>query len=520
MARKPEGGMTAKQLGDGTTAFQLRFRAHGERERVTLHERRDCPCGCGGGWTPATVQVELANILARVQAGIWRRNDPARAAAGPAERCPSFHEYASMWLAAKRQGAYGDTAIDDTTHARLLWALRLYLLPFFAKHRLDDIDRDACMAFKAKLLADADDLRQAQAAGAKLKHRNGRRARPLSASSMRKIIDTLAQILDDAVEDDHIATNPARAKRMRIRVPRPARTFLEQDELALMLDAAARLDGPTSPPRPSTPAGKTAGRVAELAATGLRAKDIAARLGLAKATVSYHLARLDTPPAAAYVGRRAIVATLGYAGPRVSELVDLRIGQLRLHDPDGARFRILDAKTPTGIREVEISPDLVEVLVEHIDRLRRAGAPTGPDDYAFPNLRGGHMTRQRAAEIVHDVATEAGAAITTAGLPPLPNVTPHTLRRTYVSIALLASSFDIRWVMAQVGHADSSMTLDVYAQLQQREQREHGPAFDAKIRAARDRLPRTPAAANGTPNGTRSESEVPDHVPAEWSATS
>ena len=42
--------------------------------------------------------------------------------------------------------------------------------------------------------------------------------------------------------------------------------------------------------------------------------------------------------------------------------------------------------------------------------------------------------------------------------------------------------------MSQVGHADSKMTMDVYAQLQQRVDREHGRAFDALVRQARDRL--------------------------------
>jgi len=62
------------------------------------------------------------------------------------------------------------------------------------------------------------------------------------------------------------------------------------------------------------------------------------------------------------------------------------------------------------------------------------------------------------------------------------------LRRTYVSVALLANNFDVMWVMSQVGHADSKMTTDVYAQLQQRVRREHGKAFDALVRRARERL--------------------------------
>jgi integrase len=34
------------------------------------------------------------------------------------------------------------------------------------------------------------------------------------------------------------------------------------------------------------------------------------------------------------------------------------------------------------------------------------------------------------------------------------------MRRTYISIALLANNFDVLWVMKQVGHADLKMTLD------------------------------------------------------------
>jgi integrase len=64
------------------------------------------------------------------------------------------------------------------------------------------------------------------------------------------------------------------------------------------------------------------------------------------------------------------------------------------------------------------------------------------------------------------------------GLPALPN----TLRRTCISIALPANRFDVLWVMSQVGHADSKMTMDVYAQLQQRVDREHARAFGALLR--------------------------------------
>ena len=73
-----------------------------------------------------------------------------------------------------------------------------------------------------------------------------------------------------------------------------------------------------------------------------------------------------------------------------------------------------------------------------------------------------------------------------ARAPAPAGTTPHTLRRTYISIALLANGFDVKWVMSQVGHADSKMTLDVYAQLEQRADRTHGTSFDALIQRAED----------------------------------
>ncbi len=47
-----------------------------------------------------------------------------------------------------------------------------------------------------------------------------------------------------------------------------------------------------------------------------------------------------------------------------------------------------------------------------------------------------------------------------------------------------AANFDVKWVMSQVGAADSKMTLDVYAQREQRVQRNHGAGSDRLVRQA------------------------------------
>jgi hypothetical protein len=195
-------------------------------------------CGCGGGWDERAARTELGNLLARVRAGcLGAARTRARSANTTSGRA-SHPDLPRAWLRAKVDGVLGDTPIDGNTQADYRWRLSNHLLPFFAAYRLDQIDRQFCQAFKAQKLREAADLRAAIVAGADLRDRFGRRRRLLSASSIRKLIDTLAAVLDDAVEDEHIDRNPARRKRMRVRVPKPARTFLEMDELVALVDAA------------------------------------------------------------------------------------------------------------------------------------------------------------------------------------------------------------------------------------------------------------------------------------------
>jgi hypothetical protein len=111
-----------------------------------------------------------------------------------------------------------------------------------------------------------------------------------------------------------------------------------------------------------------------------------------------------------------------------------------------------------------------------------------PDDFVVQNTGHGQLTRQRVAKMIRQAAVKGDENRIAQGLPPLPAVTPHSPCRTYISIALLANRFDVKWVMSQVGHADSKMMLDVYAQFEQRIKREHGVRFDALVRSAEPQL--------------------------------
>lgn len=479
MARPASGTILTIALADNTRAFRLRFPAHGKRQEQVLHERPGCQCGCGGGWSEPAARTELGNILARVRVGVWQPPSPIEPPAP--QEIPTFHEYASGWLARKIDGATGDRPIAKNTSAHYRTALTKHLLPWFATYRLDEIDRRACLDFKAHKIREANELREALKAGADLRDKRNRRLVPLGSSQLRKIIGVLAMILDEAIEDELTDRNPARGKRMRIRVPKPARSFLELDELAALLDAAASQEK-----LPTFTAADLAGddphaMVARRFAAGQRPTDIAAELGLSKATIAFHATRLGASRPIGYIGRRAVIEILARGGVRASELSDLRWREIRLHDPDGARFQIRDAKTDAGVREVQMTPNLVEAIIDHRDRLQRAGKLTDPDDYVIPNRRGRRMDRHRIAEIVIESTAVANRQRAEQGLPALPRITPHSLRRTYISIALLANNFDVKWVMSQVGHADSKMTLDVYAQLAQRTRPDHGETFDQLV---------------------------------------
>jgi hypothetical protein len=65
------------------------------------------------------------------------------------------------------------------------------------------------------------------------------------------------------------------------------------------------------------------------------------------------------------------------------------------------------------------------------------------------------------SRILTPAVAKANEMLLERGLAAMGRVTPHTLRRTFVSLALIASANDIRWVMAQVCHADHKMTYSV-----------------------------------------------------------
>ena len=172
-----------------------------------------------------------ATSLRESALGVWTRDAPhPRVAAQVAEAArsiPTFHEYASYWLQARTEGVLGDKPIEENTR-------RDYLLAparaSAAVLRAPPARRDRPRA----LLGPSRPTRSARPQTYGPRSPPERTSAiiagkeeivPLGPSSIRKLIDTLAAILDDAIEDGHIDRNPARGRRMRVRVPKPQRTL-------------------------------------------------------------------------------------------------------------------------------------------------------------------------------------------------------------------------------------------------------------------------------------------------------
>jgi Phage integrase family len=91
-------------------------------------------------------------------------------------------------------------------------------------------------------------------------------------------------------------------------------------------------------------------------------------------------------------------------------------------------------------------------------------------------------------------------------VPEIVDCTPHTLRRTYISL-LLAAGCDPAYVQQQVGHTDPTLTLRIYQQLLKRKRREE---YRARVN---ELLGTSPAALSRLPEPAREAEAGPKTGP-------
>jgi integrase len=371
------------------------------------------------GWTREKAEKRLGHVIADVERGIWRPEAPPPDQVESEE--PTFHEFASEWFEGIALELRERTRIDYR------WRLSNHLLPYFAKHRLsaitvEEVDRYRREKVRESKATEAARRRQL----AKPEKERQRLARPLSNGSINKTIRLLAVVLEQAVEYGHLDRNPARGRKRLLRENKPNRSYLQPDQVAALLSAAGTLDAE-------------------------------AREGDA--------------------GRRhPLLATLTLAGLRISEALDLRWRDVNLN---GRCLRVMASKTDTGVREIDLTPALQELLAAY----RRRSPYTKPGDLVFPTSEGKRDNPSNVRNrFLVSAAKLANADLRAAGREPMPAVTPHSLRRTFISL-LLATGADVPYVMAQAGHTDPKMTLGLYAQVIA-SKTDHGAALDGIVAAA------------------------------------
>jgi integrase len=373
MARRSSpGGIVTAQTKTRGTSYGARFRAFGKRQFVHLGYSSE-------GYDMAQAEHELAFITEQVARGLWQ--PPAEPEAQ--REMPTFHEFASAWFEARKlEGGRSGRGLSPSGEADLRWRLSNHLLPVLARKRLDQIS-----------VADVDSFRRA-------KLREG-----LNATSANKLLATLAAILDEAVDHEHIAKNPARGKRRRLPAAKPRRTLIDRAEaIRALLDAASEIDSE--------------------------------RRG------SY---------------RRALISTLVFLGLRIGEALALRWRDVDLAN---GRIRVRGTKTDAAQRSVDMLPALRDDLGEHA-----ASRPSDdPNAYVFATATGrafGYTNIRRGA--LSPAIERANERLAEQGSEPLPEgLSPHSMRRTFASL-LYALGETPPYVMAQMGHTSPNLALAIYA---------------------------------------------------------
>lgn len=456
----------------------MRVRAGGADERIALGNQSD-------GWDEARAERAREQLLAKIQLGLWSPRADATAASNDEE--PTFRELATDWLNERKL----NPAIRPRTIELNLWQLSRYLAPFFGELLPSQVTHAKIKQYRERIHTENAQIRTAEEGETPLRDaRSGQRLRTLSNDSINKTLRTLALILDEAEDAGWITRNPARGQRTREPSERrPPGGALDVDELLSMLEAATQLDND----RHKATTMEKAARVRDLRdGARLEWKSIAAQIGVAPTTAIYLYGCHDDAPDPTFGVRRAIIATLALAGPRVTELCQLENQDVDLTRP---RIHIRDAKTQAGVRAIDIQPRLHDELT----RYRSNRGPAAMDAPAFPTRVGTRRDKDNVRQrVIQPVLQRANQLRAERDQPPIHvHVTPHTFRRTYISY-MLAGGYDLPYVQDQVGHRDPTTTLAIYAQVIRRPDRDQ---VQAEIRALLQDTPK-PASDHSAPRET------------------
>jgi site-specific recombinase XerC len=172
---------------------------------------------------------------------------------------------------------------------------------------------------------------------------------PLSPRSINMTVTLLGAILESAVDRELIGRNPARGRGRRVRERAPTRSYLKDaEQIEALLDAARRLDD-------------------------------------------------DAQAQAKHIERRAMLATLTFAGLRIGELLRLRWRDVNLA---GGWLTVRDSKTDAGRRKMKVRG----ALRDELGAVRGRKQAADHDSYVFATSTGRRMSADNVRARVLAVA--------------------------------------------------------------------------------------------------------------------
>lgn len=152
----------------------------------------------------------------------------------------------------------------------------------------------------------------------------------------------------------------------------------------------------------------------------------------------------------------AIIEMLYGSGLRVSELVDLRLGDINA----GEGYVIITGKGNKQ-RLVPMSERSLSLIAEYLPLRSRLKIKPDSADILFLNRRGNRLTRVMVFYIIRDLALAAGIT---------KKVSPHTLRHSFAT-HLLEGGANLRAIQEMLGH-ESIATTEIYVHLDRSRLRE------------------------------------------------
>jgi integrase/recombinase XerD len=145
---------------------------------------------------------------------------------------------------------------------------------------------------------------------------------------------------------------------------------------------------------------------------------------------------------------RAMLELLYATGIRVTELIDLNIGDVNL------AAGVIRCRSRNKERMIPMYPAAIKALDEYINQVRQQMIALPDEPSLFVNVSGERMSRQGFWKIIKYYQKKANIQ---------KDITPHTLRHSFAA-HLLENGADIHAIQEMLGHADISST-QIYSQL-------------------------------------------------------